>query len=351
MTSSSGSSASSPISLEQLAALNDEIAALVQAGVPLELGLRELGADAGGRLSEISTLLAARMGAGATLVEALRAEEFRLPAMYVTVVEAGLRSGRLPAALEAVSNFARELVDLRRQLGLALVYPVMVCLLAYGLFVVFLVDLVERFRETYEVFRLPVHGIMRPLFWLADRAAWWWWAPPLILLAGGMLWFWSGRSLLLGPNRGVGWIPGIWYFRCANFAELLALLIEHDVPLPESLRLSADAAGNSSLQRSARALAGVVETGAAVSDRDYRRFGFPPFLHWVLAHTGAGSRPARLLRHTADIYRRRGTRTLQWIKLVVPMVFALLIGGGATLLYALAVFAPLAGFWKDLTLE
>ena len=54
-------------SIEQLIALNDEIVSLVRGGVPLELGLRELGGDSAGALQKISQSLAARMNAGASL--------------------------------------------------------------------------------------------------------------------------------------------------------------------------------------------------------------------------------------------------------------------------------------------
>ena len=43
-------------------ALNDEIAALVRAGVPLEQGLGHLGGDLPGRLGTFTTALADRMG-------------------------------------------------------------------------------------------------------------------------------------------------------------------------------------------------------------------------------------------------------------------------------------------------
>ena len=57
MAASTESSSGTPISPEQLIALNDEIAALIRAGIPLELGLRELGGDARGALSRISLQL------------------------------------------------------------------------------------------------------------------------------------------------------------------------------------------------------------------------------------------------------------------------------------------------------
>src|SRR5262249_55250381 len=160
-------------------ALNDEIVSLVRSGVPLEMGLGELGRDSAGALQEISQSLAAQMNAGASLAEALHAEEGRLPVTYRTVVEAGIRAGRLPAALEAISNYARELVDLRRRITLALLYPFIVVVLAYLLFGVFIVQMVRRFRETYELFRLPMHWLLAVFSQVTEWVAHWWWVPPM----------------------------------------------------------------------------------------------------------------------------------------------------------------------------
>ena len=57
MAASTDSSSGTPITPEQLIALNDEIAALIRSGIPLELGLREFGGDAKGALGRISAEL------------------------------------------------------------------------------------------------------------------------------------------------------------------------------------------------------------------------------------------------------------------------------------------------------
>ncbi|MFN0055118.1 MAG: type II secretion system F family protein [Planctomycetales bacterium] len=371
------------VSLEQLVALNDEIAALVRGGVPLELGLRDLGADAGGMLGSISAALGARMQSGQSLTEALEAEQPRIPRVYKTVVEAGLRAGRLSAALEAMSNFARELVDLRRQIGLALIYPLIVLVLAYGLFAVVTVDLAERFRETYEMLQIPMHGPLQWLVWVAERFSLWWWWPPAILGSLIVWWFSTGGGQLLslsGTARPLRWIPGVGRigreFQIANFAELLALLMEHQVPLPEALRLSADATGDRPLRQAAKEFATAVEQGretAAVARGSaswppwlelalwpwllllaaFRLFDaypprFPPFLHWVLCQAGSERQPVRLLRHSAGFYRRRALNLARWVNLVFPLLASVFIGGGMAALYALSVFGPLASFWNDL---
>ena len=73
------SDAKRPVTLEEMIALNDEIVSLVRAGVPLELGLREMGEEQAGALGKITTALAVRMSRGQALAEALAAEGNSFP--------------------------------------------------------------------------------------------------------------------------------------------------------------------------------------------------------------------------------------------------------------------------------
>lgn len=348
----------STVTLEQLTALNDEIAALIRSGVPLELGLRDLARDSAGALQEISRSLAERMGAGASLPEALEAEQTRLPVAYRTVVEAGLRSGRLSTALEALSNHARELVELRRRISLALTYPLIVTVLAYLLFIVFVVNLLDRIRETYELFRIPTHWSLEFVLRCGAFCARWWWAPPLALAVVLVWWTSTGGARVLnfsGAARPLGWFPGVGrigrMFRFANFADLLALMIEHQVPLPEALRLAGQAVGDARLARGARALADSVERGSRGIPGGGKRLGFPPFLYWALTSGQQNAGLARLLNHAGTIYRRRALSLSAWFKLTFPIGAALVIGGGVTMLYAMTLFGPLVGLWSDLGLD
>ena len=345
-------------SIEQLIALNDEIISLVRGGVPLELGLTELGNDSTGVLQQISQSLAARMNTGASLAEALDAEQERLPATYRTVVEAGVRAGRLPAALEAVSNYARELVDLRRRITLALLYPFIVVVLAYLLFSVFIVEMMRRVDETYEVLRIPMHWSLRLLSIVTEWVAQWWWAPLVGFVAVVAWWMTTGGARMLtfsGAARPLALIPGVGkisrYFQYANFADLLALMVEHQVPLPEGLRLTAQATGDVRLRRSGRELAESIESSEHVGGFGARRFGFPPFLFWVLTCGQTAGGLVKLLRHAASIYRRQGVNLSHWLKIIFPVVAAVVIGGGITVLYTLTLFGPLAQLWNDLGLD
>ena len=58
-----------------------------------------------------------------------------MPRSYRAIVRAGLRSGRLPAALEGYADTATRVAELRRVTGLAVLYPLFVFLVAWILYV------------------------------------------------------------------------------------------------------------------------------------------------------------------------------------------------------------------------
>ena len=67
------------VTLDELIALNDEIAALVRVGVPLELGLRQLGGDLPARMGRLAKDLAQRMEARGKPYRGRRAEPSDFP--------------------------------------------------------------------------------------------------------------------------------------------------------------------------------------------------------------------------------------------------------------------------------
>ena len=109
----SSSSTLNTISLDQVAALGDEIAALVRAGVPLERGLTDLASDLPGSLGKLTARIADRLSSGETLDAALAAEGAALPATTAAVIRAGLRSGNLAVALESHAASSRRISTIR----------------------------------------------------------------------------------------------------------------------------------------------------------------------------------------------------------------------------------------------
>lgn len=347
MTRYKADSTTGAASLEDLAALNEEIAALVRAGLPLERGLKDLGRDLPGRLGHFAELLGERISRGETLAAAIAAERGSFPPLYAAVVEAGARSGRLAAALEGMGGAARRLAELRSAAGVAVLYPAMVLLAAYLFFVLLVVQFLPQTAPIYADFNVPAAEFLARLSdW---RATAWYWGPAVPILAGVVLlawWLQSGRAWLLESRtagRLLGWIPGVgkllMWSQAAAMSEMLALMIEHQVPLTEALPLAGAASGRASLHQATQRLATALEQGAnPPAPGDIA--GVPPLFTWLMAAGYERGKLAAALHRSAEVYRQRAIDRSEAARVFLPVCFSLVIGGTATLAYALLTFVP-----------
>ncbi|HEY2828350.1 MAG TPA: type II secretion system F family protein [Pirellulales bacterium] len=337
------------LSLDELIALTDEMAALVHAGVPLEKGLAQVAVDLNPRTGNLAADLATRMQAGESLPHALAASPKTFSPIYLAVVDAGLRSGRLSAALEGLANSSRRIAELRRLARVAILYPVFVAFLAFGLFVAGLVWFQPYLTQTYGVMELSPAPLNLQLADLGRTApSWAPWIPLVAFVVLMLWWMWSKRATTHSP-----WLwrftPGsrlLYYSHLATFADLLALLIEHCTPLDEAIVLAADAGGDKRLKQSARQFAqlhaagitpNLTTVGATAASPIS---GLPPLVSWLLI--GGGTQPALVesLRNTSQTYQRRVQRLDDWLRLYLPLCLIVGIGGTAVVIYALTLLGP-----------
>ena len=307
------------ITVEQLSALNEEIRALVRAGVPLERGLITAARDLGGRLGRITSALGTRLSRGESLVEALDAEKDVLPPLYRAVVEAGAgpascrsRSKGSPGTFAAIPRLARRS---GWRCGIRWWFSVSRMLL-----LVAMVSLVvPRFLGAFESLGLSTPAPLRWLAALGQTAEYWWMAGPILLAVLAVAWHRSGVAARFQATswswlKAFPWMRSILAnYETANFCELLALLLEHHVTYPEALKLAAESTGNSRLVRAARSLAEAINRGedvaAALGAVDQKTF--LPMLRWVLATGQAQGSLAGALRNLAGHYRKRANTSLK----------------------------------------
>jgi len=346
-----------PITLDQLLALNDEIAALVRAGVPLERGLQVAGRDLRGRLGRLSSALGQRLSRGESLTDALHSEERSVPPLYRAVVEAGARSGRLSVALEGLAEYVRGYSEARAAIGLALWYPLLVLALAYALFVGLVSLAVPRYVGAFESLDVEVPGALRVLSKAGETAHYWWPVGPVLLFILLIAWIASGTAARFqSPSwawlRIFPWMKSILAnYETASFSELLALLLQHNVAYPTALILAAESTGNRRLTQGARRLAEGVTRGEPVTTAlaTLDRRAFLPMLRWVLAVGQQQGSIVTSLHNLADTYRKRARFQADKLSVFLPVILMLLIGASAAFLYALALFVPLVDLLRGLT--
>jgi len=341
--------------LDDFMAWNDELYALAQAGVPIDVELGRSGTDAVGALEKINATVARRVSQGATLAEAVQSNEHVVTPAYGSLVQFGLRSGNLATALVGSNRLAESLDDLGHAVRQSILYPLVVCGLAYVGLVAFCLFFVPTLDDLHREMRLQPGAGLRVLQTLRDTLPYWVAIPPvaLALLASWQMVSSSPRGLSRGrAARLLHWLPGmsraIDEQRSANFADTLATLLDAGAPLDEALRLAAGAWGEKPAARGVRALTASTSAGSALTEESQAALRMPPFLRYALWRADAGIGRARALRMAAGLYRDSARRRAERVRIVAPLVLCVVFGGGATLLYGLALFVPVIEMLRSL---
>ena len=343
------------VAVEHLIALNDEMVALVKAGIPLERGLIRAGRDFQGRLGSLVGELGQRLERGERLADVLAASDEGFPRLYASVVEAGIRSGELARALEGLADLARHHVETRRTIALALLYPMVILLLGYGALLAFLVLFVPRLIQAFSTLGLPKLSILDWFGWLGETSNYWAPIPPLLVLLALGVWYWSGRSSsldlgVLGPVFQRLPVLGtmVRFLYAANYADLMALLLEHQVPMQEAARLAGEASGDRRLRKDSEAMAEAIDRGEPLSEAVKQAKALPSLLAWILSGSRGVGELSRTLRHASETYRRQAGYRENWLRSFLPTTLLITIGASVVVVYGLIFFLPLSQLLQEL---
>ena len=364
-------STSASVRLEELLALNDEIGALIRAGVPLDLGLRQYGMlnqpgipgeykeknAVSTALGRLSSRLADRISAGDSLQAAIDHEGDHLPGIYRAVVEAGIRAGRLPEALETLSVVARVLLKLHRQVIAALIYPAIVVGLVWLMLIAFSGFMIPRFLHIWESLHLERGPAINIVAMIRETMPYWGIGTPVVAVVA---FFWlrvSGNRNSESPAgrlvesrlHSFAWIPGVVRnYEYATFLKILALLVEHETPLHEALVLAGHSTGNRQIIIDSTKIAQRIQNGDSLQESLQPATRLPKFLRWMLRSGAENGKLNETLKLAADVYEKRASRHAELLRVVLPVVLTVFVAGSVTLLYGVVLFAPISELYDRL---
>ena len=333
-----------PLSLEQLIALCEEIAALSRAGVPLDQGLKELGRELPGRLGKLAQEMGGQLSGGMPLDQVVARAGGKFPPGYEALMQAGIRSGNLPGILQGMMHLARKTGDIRRQIVMAAVNPLLVVVITYLLFLFWLNQLAPIYLRMAEDWGVQA-GVAASIVGALQATEWlWWWLVPLVMIVGlAVSWRQAARGtgewstfdiFSLGIVRGIGLMRRAG--QSAALCEQLAILLEHGLPLAESLRLISQTLTNAPLSRATAQFAEQIERGERVRAPQ----PFPPLLACILIDGFGGRDLISSLKQMAagyqDEVRRRGLFLSVW----TPAYLTMVVGATLTLFHACVTLGP-----------
>jgi len=334
---------------EEFQALNEEIAGLARAGLPLDQGLDALSRDLGsGKLARVTGQLAEALRQGKSLAEAFGEQKGTVPPYYSALLSSGIRTGRMADVLSTITLHARTLSELRTTLWLSVAYPVFILACAFLLIGLMAIYLIPRFSEIFQSFGMKVPLVTTFLLWVGEEP-WTHAILPMGLILGvlGLLLFqiWAGGSgsrFLTGLIYSVPMVGSLVQgVRLSVFCDLMGILLENQVPFPEALRLAGTSSSDPILREASEQAAKRMESGAPIHEVLKNQIGFPRMLSWMAGWSERKGELPQSFRHAAQFFQRRAEAQSILLRSILPTVCILLIGGLVALLVIGGLMAPL----------
>src|SRR5436305_3732151 len=230
---------------------NQELAALLKAGLPLLQALdlmleRMANPHFKGVLVEIRD----RVKSGEDLSEAFASYGDMFPSLYSSTLKAGERSGELELVIRRYIRYMKLVLDARRRVVSALVYPAVLVGLSIAMLIVMAIFVVPKFMVFFEHLdaQLPlITRIVLNVSSFANRN----WPGLLVLVLGAVfsLRSWNrteggrltiDRFRLKLPSLG----PVLRRFALAEFCRSLSTLLSGGIPLVPAFEIAVTSVGN-----------------------------------------------------------------------------------------------------------
>jgi len=345
------------LSADDLITLNEEIAGMARAGLPLDQGLAALAREmGGGRLQQVTDQLAADLQSGLTLPQALQRQQGRVPPFYAALLAAGIRSGRIGDVLATMTFYARSIADFRASVASALFYPAVVLALGLALMIFVGFAVLPQFVQVFQEFKLRLPLLTQVLVFIGQYPLEILVLPVALAVVGVVTTWWGLQS---GPRGRVLWARFVYGLplagtlirsaRLAAFADLLGILVDQSIPLPEALGLAAAASSDPLLTEGGDRIANDLRQGLPLGKALEQHGLVPQLVVWMI---GFGEKQGTLgsaLHQVAQLYRRQAEVRANLLRTVLPPLLIVAIAGTLGLLFIFGLMAPMGSLLEGLS--
>lgn len=344
-------------------AFNQQLAHLIQAGLPVEVGLRLIAREAGRpRLAATINAIADEAERGTPLGEAFEKRRGEFPPLYGQLIDAGVKAGNLPGMLFNLGKHLEMVQRLRAVLWHALAYPAAVMLAVVALAVFMVAFLVPQFEKLFEDFQttLPTLTlfVIRLSRWLNGdlypgqiMPGWFWLLTPLLLaLAVWMIIHGRGRETivvdeLLMPMPLLG--PVLRRNRVARWCDAVRLGVEAGLDLPRAINLAAQAMGSPRIRLDSNRMVEALQAGQPLASLG----GLSVLTESVVTAidlTSRGPNLPTILGNLSEMNQQQSDSRLALLSMALPPIMIVILAMSIGFI-VIAMFLPMVKVMTALT--
>ncbi len=335
------------IAATDLALITRQLATLVGSGLPVEEALRAVSQQTEKpRLKSMIMGVRSRVLEGHSLATALADYPHVFSELYRSTVEAGEQSGYINVVLERLADYTESRQQLQHKLMLALLYPVLVSLVAIAVVLLLLAYVVPQVVQMFEHTGQQLPLLTRGLIGVSDFVATYGLAMGLALLLLGLGFGYLMRypgfrrrfhALLLKLPLVAKLVRGM---NTARFARTFSILTASGVPVLEAMRISAQVMVNLPMRQAVEEAAMRVREGASIHEALAASGYFPPMTVQLIGSGEASGDLETMLDRAADNQEREVETFLSAAMGLFEPVMILFMGG-AVLVIVLAIMLPI----------
>jgi general secretion pathway protein F len=314
-----------------------QLATLLGAGLPLDRSLQVLlELSENDRIKQTVTAIRDQVREGGSLSDALDAQHGSFSRLYINMVRAGEIGGSLDTTLDRLADYLERSKDLKDSVVSAMIYPIMLMLLAGGSLILLLVYVIPQFTPIFEELGGDLPTITKIVLAAGSVLQNFWWGLIGLTFIAVVLF----RRMLDDPEKRLNWDTRVLAMRwvgdlvakmeIARLARTLGTLLSNGVPLLSGLSIARNVMTNSLLRNSVDATTQEVKTGGGLAHNLAETGQFPRLaLQMVSVGEETGQLDAMLLK-VADTYDKEVRTTIDRLLAiftpVITMLMAIMIG-------------------------
>ncbi|MCC7087003.1 MAG: type II secretion system F family protein [Pirellulales bacterium] len=271
------------VSSKLLTTFTRQLSILQDAGLPILRSLRILeGQQKPSRLKNCLMDVCDEIEGGATLSEAMAKSPKAFDRLYVNMIKAGEAGGALEVILRRLAEFQERAQSLKRKVKGAMIYPVVVVMVAVGILTFIMIKIIPAFIKIFDDFGTELPAATLLLKAISENCVKYWFLIPGIPLS-----IWLFIKLLRKFTYGrQGW--DLFVLKVPVFGQLvekntmarttrtLGTLVSSGVPILEALNITRETSGNSMFERLYGKVTESIREGESIA-KPMKEHSAPPF--------------------------------------------------------------------------
>ncbi len=340
---------------KQLTTFTRQLSTLQDAGLPILRSLRILeGQSKPGVLKNSLQDVVEDIESGATLSEAMAKHHKCFDRLYCNMVKAGEAGGALEAILQRLADFKEKSQSLKAKIQSAMVYPVVVIMVAVLIVGFIMYWIVPQFEKIFDDFGVDLPQMTLILIQASNVVVKYWYLGPLVPAT-----WWVFVKLLYRSRTGryIGdrvklLIPVMGTIveksTVSRTCRTLGTLVQSGVPILESLNIVRDTSGNAVFERAFTRIYDSIREGETIAQPlKEARIVDDIVVNMIDVGEETGDLDSMLIK-IADNYDEEVERAVEsLVSLLEPIMIVVL--GGIIGYIVIALFLPLVKLISELS--